>query len=57
VNDVQRQLLADRIDETTRRLEHYDTDIAKLDVQLARKRAARKATAQELMQLKEGIDW
>lgn len=57
MNEVQRQLLADRIDETSRRLERYDTDIAKLDVQLARKRAARKATAEELAQLKEGIDW
>lgn len=57
MNDLQRQLLADRIDAVERELA-YERDLAQvLDRRLTKKEAKIQELAQELALLKEGVDW
>jgi predicted DNA-binding protein YlxM (UPF0122 family) len=57
VNDVQRQLLADRIDEVSRRIERYEKDIILLESKASKKRVILETCKKELAELQEGVDW
>lgn len=57
MNDLQRQLLADRIDAVIRSIEGYTEAIAKLERQLSVKKTNLAKLEDELEKLKEGIDW
>lgn len=57
MNDLQRQLLADRIDAVIRSIEGYTEAIAKLERQLSVKKTNLAKLEDELSKLKEGVDW
>jgi uncharacterized protein involved in exopolysaccharide biosynthesis len=56
-NDIQRQLLADRINDVSRRVDNYTKAIADLERKLAVKRAYLEALEKELAGLNAGINW
>lgn len=56
-NDVQRQLLADEIDDVSRSIERYEKDIAELKHKLAIKETRVDLLRRRKAKLEEGIDW
>jgi hypothetical protein len=57
MNEYQRQLLADEIDDRMRSKKRYEDAIAKLEKQIAFKRARLESIKIELAKLEEGVDW
>jgi hypothetical protein len=57
LNDVQRQLLADELDNICRSAERYKTDIANLERQLAVKKTNLEKLLIKKAKLEEGVDW
>ena len=57
MNEFQRQLLADAIDENERRVENYEAAIAKLEKQLRVKKERLAQLRLERDKLEEGVDW
>lgn len=57
MNEFQRQLLSDRLNENLRSQESYRAGIAKLKHQLAVKEARLQELIIEHEKLQEGIDW
>lgn len=56
-NDVQRQLLADEIDDVSRSIERYQKDIAELERKLYTKNVRLDSLRTRKAKLEEGIDW
>jgi len=56
-NDVQRQLLADEIDDVSRSIQRYHKDIAELERKLSTKRIRLAVLQERKLKLEEGIDW
>ncbi len=57
MNEVQRQLLADELDNLCRSEERYKTDIASLERQLATKKTNLEKLRVKKAKLEEGVDW
>lgn len=57
MNDLQRQLLADELDETCRSIERYEKDIAELNRKVLVKQTRLHELKEKKRQLEEGIDW
>lgn len=57
MNESQRQLLADRLDDLGRSIDAARIAIAKAEKALARKYAAVDAMVEEKKKLEEGVDW
>jgi chromosome segregation ATPase len=57
MNDLQRQLLADRIDAVERELDLELYRLDRLEKQVARKDALVRSLQAQLAKLKEGVDW
>jgi hypothetical protein len=57
MNDLQRQLLADRIDAVERELDLELYRLDRLEKQVARKDALVRSLQTQLAKLKEGVDW
>lgn len=57
MNNLQRQLLADKLDELGRRIENYEKAIAELQRKTLVKQTRLHDLKVEQAQLQEGIDW
>lgn len=57
MNDLQRQLLADRLDEVCRSIDNYNKAILKLEHQLKVKKTNRALLLEQKSQLEAGVDW
>ena len=57
MNEIQRQLLADELDDVERRIDRYHADIIKLQGQLKKKQDMLASLIEKRAELQEGVDW